>query len=323
MKNTVLISGTSNPAFAKALARGLRVPMIDVHVKQFQDGETYVNVGSAQHDVSMIRGKHVLIVQAGAPCGNAMFLELLLIIDAVKRLQPKKVTVVLSFYPYRRQERKVEAGEAISASVIAQCIVTAGADAVVHVELHVEKIREFFSIPSIHVRTDALFIRYFEKMLEKRRKRMKRRFVWQGDPWVVVAPDLGSRSHARAIADRLNLAFVQTYKHRHEHDAVQIDMIRGAVDGKNVIIIDDEIDTGNTMTENAIALERLGARKIYIACTHPVFVNHAVKRLTNIRSLEQIVVTDTIAHPEFSRAKKIKVLSVVPLLVDALKRKYA
>ncbi|MBI4276684.1 ribose-phosphate pyrophosphokinase [Candidatus Uhrbacteria bacterium] len=320
MKEAILFSGSSNPHLARGIARELRIPFGEMTLKTFRDGETYVNIDRPIHPRVGIRGKQVLIVQSGAPHGNTMFMELLLMIDAVHRHDPRSITVVLPFYPYRRQERRVETGEAVSAAVVARCLEAMNVARVVLTELHVDKVRDFFSVPLVDVRTEPLFGAYFEKILARRRQRRKGKFVWHGDPWVVVAPDLGSRPAARALADQLMVSFVQSYKHRHMHDVVDVDAMSGAVAGKNAIILDDEIDTAGTMVENARYLRKHGARDIYVAATHGVFAGSALKQLDHHHFIREVVVTDTIAIPDADRIAKLKILSVAPLLATALKK---
>ncbi|MBI4262620.1 ribose-phosphate pyrophosphokinase [Candidatus Uhrbacteria bacterium] len=318
MRDTILFSGTSNAPLARAVARSLKIPFGRVAIKKFRDGETYVNIehGTGQHiDVG---GKRAIVMQSGAPNGNESFMELLLLLDAVYRLHPKELICVLPFYPYRRQERKVESGEAVSAAVVARCIEAMHVDRVLAVDLHVEKIREFFTIPCTNVKTMSIFVEHFQALFAKRRSQKKKRFVWHGEPWVVVAPDLGSRTAARALAEQLNVAFVQSYKHRHEHDVVEVDSIEGGVAGKHIIILDDEINTAGTMVENARALYTLGARAIYIAATHGIFADHGLEKLHAVPYIRAIVITDTIARNVPRAMTKVHILSAARVLRDAL-----
>ncbi len=319
MTNAILFSGTSNAPLARTVARALKIPYGRVTIKKFRDNETYVNIeqGTGRH--TDVAGKRAIVVQSGAPHGNESFMELLLLLDAVYRLHPKELICVLPFYPYRRQERKVEGGEAVSAAVIARCIEAMHADRVMAVDLHVEKIREFFTIPCTNVKTMSIIAEHFQKLFAKRRSQKRKQFVWHGEPWVVVAPDLGSRTAARALAEQLNIAFVQSYKHRHEHDVVEVDSIEGGVAGKHVIILDDEINTAGTMIENARALHKLGANTVYIAATHGVFADHGLERLHAVPYIREIVVTDTIARNVPRTMSKVCILSVARPLCDALR----
>lgn len=299
LRNILFFSGQANADLAKKIAKNLGAKLSKIQIEKFADQETYVNI---QEEV---RGKNITVMQSCSSPGNENLMELLIILDAVKRLKPKKILVCLPFYPYRRQERKIEKGESVTAELVAKLIETAGADKVLLLDLHSKVVKKFFKVPVIEVSAFDLFVDYF------RRKKIKN--------LVVVAPDKGALNLNRKLARKLKarLAYISKTRQR-KHDIVTGMKIYGQVAGKNAILLDDEISTGGTLIKAAQLLKKSWAKNIFIAVTHPVLAGRAVKNLAK-SPIKEIVVTDSIYLPKEKRIKKIKVLSVAGVLAEALK----
>src|SRR5438552_13754350 len=295
-----LFSGNANRALAEEIAQYLRVPVSDAEVTRFSDGEIYVQVNEN------VRGADVFLVQPTCPPVNDTLMELLIMVDAMRRASARRITAVLPYYGYARQDRKVQPRVPISAKLVADLLEAAGIDRLLALDLHAGQIQGFFKVPVDHLFANPIIIDYLGK------KDLR-------EP-VIVAPDAGGVERARAIAKRLNASLAIIDKRREgPNSAVAMHLI-GDVRGREAVVIDDMIDTASTLIQAVSALEREGARRILACSVHPVLSNPAINRI--IKSpLEEIVVTNSIPVPAEKRAAaRITVLSVAPLLGEAIRR---
>jgi ribose-phosphate pyrophosphokinase len=293
-----LIAGTANPELGKKISEHLGVPLCEVEIGHFSDGELRV------HIKDNIRGRDIFIIQPTfAPADN--LLQLLLIIDACRRASAHRTTAVIPYYGYARQDRKDQPRVPISAKLVANLITTAGADRVLALELHAAQIQGFFDI-----QVDNLFAApvLFEYIRGKHLKKV-----------TVVSPDVGGIKMGRSFAKRLgaNLAIVD--KRRTSADRSEVMNIIGEVAGSDIIILDDIISTAGTITQAAEILKSAGARTIIAAATHPVFSGDALERL-EASPIEEVIVTNSIPLNDGTRCRKVKVLDVSPLLAEAIRR---
>ena len=289
-----LIAGNSNMTLAEEIARHSGIPLTKQILKKFSDGETYVQISEN------IRGDDVFVIQSICSPVNDNLVELLIIMDALKRASAARITAVIPYYGYARQDRKSEAREPITAKLVADMLISAGAHRILAIDLHVPQIQGFFSIPVDEVSAIPLFSKY---LLEKNLPDI-----------VVVATDAGSAKRARSLAKRLNncpIAIID--KRRTIHNQSEIMSIVGDVDGKNAILIDDIIDTGNSVVSAANALSTR-AKNVFICATHPVFSGECVAKLESCKASE-VIVANTIptVHSE-----KIKVINMAKLLSDVI-----
>ncbi|MFH2104962.1 MAG: ribose-phosphate pyrophosphokinase [Parcubacteria group bacterium] len=291
--SNIIISGSTNPTLARQLARQTKSPLAPTEITKFPDNETYVNIKTD------LKGQNVFIVQSCSNPANESLMELLILIDAAKRLQPKKITAIIPFYPYRRQEKKVKSGESVTAELVARLLKAAGANKVIAVELHTEKVEAFFDFPLVHIRTLPLLIEHFGKKIDQARD------------FIVVAPDHGSADESSTLASALGIPLAVIDKTRISFNTVEIEKLTGEVAGKNVIIIDDEISTGGTLCKVTAALKKHGVKDIYVGVTHGVFADQAIAKISR-SPIKEVVITDTIA--QIRKCKKIRVLSVVKLI---------
>ncbi len=294
-----LFTGNANPALAEEIAHYLRVPLSDAEVTRFSDGEVYVQINEN------VRGADVFLIQPTCPPVNDTLMELLIMTDAVKRASARRITAVLPYYGYARQDRKVQPRVPISAKLVADLLEAAGIDRVLALDLHAGQIQGFFKIPVDHLFAAPVMIDYLGK------KELR-------DP-VIVAPDAGGVERARAIAKRLNAGLAIIDKRRvGPNSAVAMHLI-GDVRGKDAVVIDDMIDTAGTLIQAVSALEREGARRILACGVHPVLSGPAVERIVT-SPLEEVVVTNSIPVSAEKRAARVTVLSVAPLLGEAIHR---
>ena len=292
-----LLAGTANRALAEEISACLGVELAKVTMSRFSDGEIFVRIDEN------IRGHDVFIVQpTNPPAENIM--ELLLILDAVRRASAARTTCVMPYYGYSRQDRKDQPRVAIGAKLMANLIVTAGADRVLGIDFHQHALQGFFDIPVDHLYAAPVFVSHYRK------KQLK--------DLVVVAPDVGSAKMARGFAKRLNGTFAIIDKRRPQPNVAEVLNVVGEVEGRDCLIPDDMIDTAGTVTEAARALKGLGAKDIYICATHALLSGPAVKRL-NDAPIKEIAVTDTVAIPEERRPKNLFMLSVGELLSKAIR----
>lgn len=292
-----LLSGTANKALAEEIARYMGIELCKNTSTRFADGELFVRIDEN------VRGNDVFIVQpTNPPADNIM--ELLLMIDAALRASAARVTVVMPYYGYSRQDRKDQPRVAIGAKLLANMIQKAGADRVVGVDFHQHQLQGFFDIPVDHLYAAPVFTAHYRK----------KQLV---DP-VVVAPDVGSAKMARGFAKRLNATFAIIDKRRPKANVAEVVNVVGEVGGRDCLLVDDMIDTAGTMCEAARALKALGARDVYVCATHALFSGPAVERLSNA-PIAEVAVTDTVCIPPERTFPTLKILSVGELLSKAIR----
>lgn len=290
--------GRSNPELAHKIARYLNIEPGDSDIKDFSDGETWVKYNEN------IRGTDVFLVQStNAPSRN--LLELLIMIDAARRASAQRITAVIPYFGYARQDRKDQPRVSITAKLVANLLTTAGADRVLSMELHAAQIQGFFDIPLDHLYAAGIFAEYFQ------RKGIK-------NP-VVVAPDIGGIRRARAYARRLNAPIAMIDKRRPKQNIAEVVNLIGEVKGRNVILFDDICDTAGTLTAAARYMADCGATEIYAGCTHAILSKDAIGKITNA-PITELVVTDTVPLPEEKKIEKIKILSVAEIFGKAILR---
>ena len=294
-----LFSGNANRALAEEIAQYLRVPVSDAEVTRFSDGEIYVQVNEN------VRGADVFLVQPTCPPVNDTLMELLIMVDAMRRASARRITAVLPYYGYARQDRKVQPRVPISAKLVADLLEAAGIDRLLALDLHAGQIQGFFSVPVDHLFAAPVIIDYLGK------KDLR-------DP-VIVSPDAGGVERARAIAKRLNASLAIIDKRREGPGSAMAMHLIGDVRGKDAVVIDDMIDTAGTLIQAVTALEREGARRILACGVHAVLSGPAVERI-GTSPLEEIVVTNSVPVSSEKRAARVTVLSVAPLLGEAIRR---
>jgi ribose-phosphate pyrophosphokinase len=298
-----IFCGNANRPLTEEIARHLDLDVGDATVSTFKDGEIHVRI----HE--NIRGCDVFIIQPTCNPVNQHLMELLILIDAARRASVARITAVVPYYGYARQERKTAGREPISAKLVANLITTAGADRVLSIDLHAPAIEGFFDIPVDHLRAGPILARYFRQHCDP--------------PFVVAAPDEGAVEHAIKFQRRLgpDAGLAILVKHRPEPDQAEVVGMVGEsqVQDCTVILIDDLISTGGTLIEAADHLLDVGAAAVYAGATHPVFAGNAAERLKDSR-LKHIVVTNTIPVKKIDNNEKITVLSVAPLLAEAISR---
>ncbi len=295
----LVFSGRSNPELAEEIASHIGEPLGGVDIKTFSDGEIWVKYRTN------IRGRDVFIIQSTFPSADNL-MELLLLMDAARRASARRVNAVIPYFGYARQDRKDRPRVAISGKVVANILTSAGADRVITMDLHAPQIQGFFDIPVDHLYSSAVFIPYF---------------VEANIPdLTVVSPDVGGIKMARAYAKRLNADLVVLDKRRPEPNVAEVMNIIGEVEGRNVLIVDDIIDTGGTFTQAVEVLCAAGAKAVYGACSHGVFSGKAYERFAEAQ-LARLVVTNTIPLSENMKSlDNVEVISVAPLFAEAIKR---
>ncbi len=295
-----LIAGNSNSGLAKEIADFLSVPLAEATVSNFSDGEIHVQINDN------VRGSDVFVLQSTCTPVNNNIMELLLITDALKRASAARITAVMPYYGYARQDRKAAPRVPISARLVADLLEVAGIDRLLTIDLHAGQIQGFFDIPVDHLYAAPVIVDYVKK-------------EYQND-LVIVSPDAGGVERARAFAKRLNASLAIIDKRREKANVSQVMHVIGNVNGKNAILLDDMIDTAGTITQGAAALKENGAKKIVAACAHAVLSGPALDRI-NDSPLEEIIVTNTIPmDSNIEKCKKLTVLSVASLLGDAIRR---
>jgi ribose-phosphate pyrophosphokinase len=297
MSNYMLFSGTANPELAQEVARYLEMPLSGATISRFSDGEISVQIAES------VRGKDIFIVQPTSAPANANLMELLIMTDALKRSSAKSITAVVPYYGYARQDRKAAPRVPISAKLVADLMETAGITRMVTVDLHASQIQGFFNIPVDNLYGAILFMDYIKA----------KNFP---NP-VIASPDIGGVARARYFANRLGLDMVIVDKRRERANESEVMNIIGEVEGKDVILIDDMIDTAGTMVHAASALKNLGATSVMACCTHPVLSGPAYDRICD-GSLDELVVSNTI--PMQQSCTKIKMLSTAPMLGEVIRR---
>ena len=296
MNGLRVFSGRANLPLAQGIAKAIGEPLGSVEIRNFNDGEIWVKYGEN------IRGGDVFIIQPTVPPAENL-LELLILIDAAKRASASRVTAVITYFGYARQDRKDQPRVALTAKLVANLLTKAGADRIITMDLHAAQIQGFFDIPFDHLYSSTIIVRYFAK---------------QHIPnLTVVAPDVGGVRMARAYAKRLGADLILIDKRRPQPNVAEIMNIVGNAQGRNIVIVDDLIDTAGTFTNAVKALKEAGAVHVYGACTHAIFSGQAVERIEG-SEVEKIIVTDSVLQRRAS--PKIQVLSVAELFAEAITR---
>ncbi len=294
-----IFSGNSNHPLVEHICKLLRTKMGDVMIDRFSDGEIQVKVNEN------VRGEDVFVVQSTSYPANDNLMELLILLDALKRASAARLTAVLPYFGYARQDRKDQGRVPITAKLVANILSRAGANRVLTIDLHAGQIQGFFDIPLDHLFAINIFVDYFSKLNLP-------------NP-VVVSPDVGGIKMARAYSKRLNASLAIVDKRRIDDKNAEVMNIMGEVKGRNAVIVDDLIATAGSLVEAATALKNAGALDIYAAVSHPVLCGPAIERISQ-SSIKELVVTDTVFAEPAKLIDKIKVVSIAPLLAEAIKR---
>ena len=298
-----VLSGNSNRPLAEAVAKELNLPLSDAEVGKFSDGEISITLPQT------VRGKDVFIIQSTSYPVNDNRMELLIMIDACKRASAGRITAVMPYFGYARQERKARPRDPITAKLVADILTSAGANRVMTMDLHAAQIQGFFEIPVDHLYGAPLLAKYYKNKMDEN--------------WVVVSPDMGSVGRARNIASRVDASIAIVDKRRPKANTVEIMNIIGDVKGKTCLMVDDMIDTAGTICQGAEALVKNGAKEVYACCTHGVFSGPAMDRIT-ASPIKELLVLDTIDMPEsVKKNPKIKVMSVAKLIARAITTVFA
>ncbi|NLC28439.1 MAG: ribose-phosphate pyrophosphokinase [Campylobacteraceae bacterium] len=299
MRGYKVFSGTANPEFAKKVAQYLSLPLSKADIKRFSDGEISVQISES------VRGKDVFIIQPTCAPANVNLMELLILTDALRRSSADSITAVIPYFGYARQDRKAAPRVPITAKLVANMIQAAGIDRVVTIDLHAGQIQGFFDIPVDNLYGNILFNDYVKN------KNLK-------NP-IIASPDIGGVARARSFAKKLNLDMVIVDKRREKANESEIMNIIGDVEGKDIILVDDMIDTAGTIVKAAEVLKKRGATSVMACCTHPVLSGPAYDRIEK-GELDELVVSDTI--PLLKESPKIKVLSVAHIFGEVIRRVY-
>jgi len=300
MDELIIFSGNANPKLAQGICKYLKVSLGDALVSKFSEGEIRIKINDN------VRGKDVFIVQPTCSPPNENLMELLIMLDALRRASAKRITAVIPYFGYARQDRKDQPRVPITAKLVANLITSAGADRVITMDLHAGQIQGFFDIPLDHLFAVGVFIEY---VLESGLNNI-----------AVVSPDVGGIKMARAYAKRLNAGLAIIDKRRVSPEKAEAIHILGEVEGKNAIIIDDLIATGGSLVEAVEALKKAGAVEIRAAISHGVLSGMAVELVGKCKALKELVITDSIPLPREKAIEKIKILSIAELLGEAIKR---
>ena len=296
-----LFSGTSNKPLAEAIAAKLNTSLGDIEIAHFSDGEIYVRYNES------IRGKDVFLIQSTSNPVNDNLVELLIMIDAARRSSAGRITAVIPYFGYARQDRKARSHEPITAKLVANLITSAGADRVLTMDLHCLQIQGFFDIPLDNLVGGPTLYNYFKPKVD--------------DDFVVVSPDIGSVARARKVAARMNAKMAIVDKRRPKANVMEVMNVIGDVKGRTCLMLDDMIDTAGTICQGAQALVDNGAEKVIACCTHAVLSGPAIERLEK-SPLSEIIVLDTIELPEEKRISKIKIVSIADIFAEAIERVY-
>ena len=296
-----ILSGTSNLRLSKEISKKLKLKLVNTNIRRFADGEIYIEINEN------IRGNSVFVVQSTSNPANDNLMELLLVIDALKRSSAKNITAVIPYFGYARQDRKVAPRTSISAKLVSNLITKAGADRVVTVDLHAGQIQGFFDIPVDNLFSTPIFARHAKKKIKSKNI-------------ICVAPDVGGTERARALGKALNVGLAIVDKRRPKPGQSQVMNVIGNVKNKTCIIVDDIMDSGGTIVNAAKALRNRGAKEVYVYITHGVLSGEAVKKIKN-SLIKNLVITDTIDNSDkIKNVKNIEVLSISSLMGEAIKR---
>lgn len=297
-----IITGNAHRELAEEICEYFGTTLIDAEISRFSDGEISVRINSS------VRGADVFVIQPTCPPVNENLMELLVMIDALRRASAYRITAVTPYYGYGRQDRKAQARDPITAKLVANLLTTAGADRLLSIDLHAGQIQGFFDIPVDNLYAGPILSEYYKsKGLEN---------------LTAVSPDVGAVKETRNFAQRLNASMAIIDKRRPKPNVAEVMNVIGEVEGRNVVLYDDIIDTAGTITQAAKVLKERGAREVFACCTHPVFSGPAIERLAE-SPISELVVTNTIPVKVDERLKdKLKVLSVAPLLGEVIERIY-
>ncbi len=300
MDDVAVFTGNANPGLAVGICKHLSIKLTDVLVSRFSEGEIRVKIQEN------IRGKDVFIIQSTCPPSNDNLMELLILIDAARRASAKRITAVMPYYGYARQDRKDQPRVPITAKLVANLIVAAGADRILTMDLHASQIQGFFDIPVDHLYGINVLCEYFEK------KNIK--------DLVVVSPDVGGIKMARAYAKKLGAGLAIVDKRRESPEKTAVMHILGRVKGKNVVLVDDIVATAGSLIEASEALVKKGVRDVYAAISHGILSGQAIPRIKKCGALKEVVVTDSVPLAKEKKISKIKVVTIAGLLADAIRR---
>jgi len=300
MDKLAIFSGNANPELAKKICEYLKVKLSDALVARFSEGEIRVKINEN------VRGKDVFVVQPTCPAPNENLMELLIMLDALKRSSAQRITAVIPYFGYARQDRKDQPRVPITAKLVANLLTIAGANRILTMDLHAGQIQGFFDIPVDHLFAVGVFIEYLSKLKLK--------------DLVIVSPDVGGIKMARAYAKRLSADLAIIDKRRDSPEKTEVMYILGKVEGRNAIIVDDLIATGSSMIEAVQALKKAKVGSIRAAISHGVLSGPAVERIDKCKDLEELLITDSIPLDNHKKHPRIKVLSVAGLLGEAIKR---
>jgi ribose-phosphate pyrophosphokinase len=294
-----IFTGSAHPALGESIARYLGMPIGRAHLARFSDGEVWFQI----HD--NVRGADIFVVQPTCAPVNENLMELLLMLDAFKRSSASRLTTVLPYYGYGRQDRKDKPRVPISAKLVADLLSTAGTDRVLTVDLHAAQIQGFFDIPVDHLFAAPVIIEHVQKMAL--------------EDLVVVSPDAGGVERARAYAKRLDASLAIVDKRRDQPNVAEVHNVIGEVEGRTALIVDDIVDTAGTLTKVAEAIKAAGAREVFASCTHPVLSGHAVERIER-SPISKLIVTDSMPVAKEKLASgKVVLLTIAELLARAIK----
>ncbi len=296
-----LFAGNSNRPLAEAIAKKLNTALGEVEVSKFSDGETSVHIAET------VRGRDLFIIQSTSAPVNDNLMELLIMIDAAKRASAGRVTAVMPYFGYARQDRKARSRDPITAKLVADLLTSAGADRVLTMDLHAAQIQGFFDIPVDNLLGGPTLYNYYADKL--------------GDDFIVVSPDIGSVTRSRKVAERLGCPMAIIDKRRPRANVMEVMNIIGNVEGKRCLLVDDMIDTAGTIVQGAEALVNAGAKEIKACCTHAVLSGPAIERLEN-SAIDELVMLDTILLPEEKRLPKMKILSTADIWAAAIENVY-
>jgi len=302
--NLCLLSGNANRPLSQAIADHLGVSLSNMEVGRFADGEVRVRIEES------VRGDDVFLIQPTCPPAAENIMELLVILDALKRASARRTTAVIPYYGYARQEKKIGPREPISAKLVADLISAAGANRILTVDLHVQSIQGFFNIPVDHIPAGPILA---EDLIAR---------GFTGQDTVVVSPDVGGVGTAKSLADRLSASLAIIAKRRPEPNLVKVVQVIGELNGRRAILVDDMIDTAGSVVSAAQMVRDGGAAEIYAYATHGVLSGDAVARL-EASPITEVVLTDTIPLPPDRRIPKIRVLSIAPIVAEAIRRIHA
>ena len=300
-RNIKIFSGNANKELAEKICNELGEVLGDSEVGTFSDGEISVNINET------VRGSDIFVIQPTCPPVNNNLMELLILMDALRRASAGRINAVIPYYGYARQDRKAKARDPITSKLVANVLTVAGAERVVSMDLHAAQLQGYFDIPVDHLLGGPILAEHFRNIIDKET--------------VIVSPDVGGVQRARNFASILDLPIAIIEKRRPKANVSEVMNIIGDVDGKDVIIVDDIIDTAGSMTKAAKVLKDFGAKRVFACCTHAVLSGPAIERIQD-SVIEKLVVTDTIPLAEEKKIDQIEVVSVAPIFAEAIRRIY-